>query len=298
MSVRPPAVAGQFYPDDKDELYEQIHMAFTHPLGPGRFPSSNGAIEGSISRFGCLIVPHAGYIYSGPIAAHSYNLVYKFLHNFGNEERIIVIILGPNHYGIGSGIALSDSLQWQTPLGEINVAVDLGKKLAARSTIIDVNELAHSREHSIEVQVPFIQAMAGSLTKKVWIMPICMMLQDMETAVEVADDLFALIEDEKKNYPILILASSDLTHYEPQERAKLKDQELLAEVEKLRVSAFYNVLERKNVSACGYGPIAAVMHISKKLQKNKGHILKYATSGEISGDLSSVVGYSAVHIVE
>jgi MEMO1 family protein len=292
-------VAGQFYPNDRDELYEEIHRSFTSSIGPGRFPSisSTSRNEQKISRVECIIVPHAGYVYSGPVAAHSYKVAFDFFQKFRNEKRIIVIILGPNHYGIGSGVALSEVSSWRTPLGDVNLAKDLGKLLVSTSKIIDSDEIAHSREHSIEVQVPFIQAVAGQLISRISILPISLMLQDMETTSEISEEIRKLIEH-KDEIPFLIIGSSDLTHYEPNDKASKKDHELLAEVEKLSTSSFYTVLERRNVSACGYGCISTVMQISSKLNKKKGILLKYSTSGETSGDMSSVVGYSAVHFTQ
>jgi MEMO1 family protein len=289
LIIRQPAVAGQFYPRDRDELYEQLHRCFTSPLGPGRYPSTSVA---KVSRQECLIVPHAGYIYSGPVAAFSYDIVHDFFQTFKNEKDIFVIILGPNHYGIGSGVALTDADFWETPLGRVKIAKELRARLADTSDIMDVDPLAHSREHSIEVQIPFLQAMAGTLIERVSILPISMMLQDSETVAEVAKDLSDIVS--KSREPFLILGSSDLTHYEPRGQASKKDLLLLAEVEKLVIPSFYTVLERNNVSACGYGAIASVMHMARELQKARGTLLKYATSGDTTGDSSAVVGYSAV----
>jgi MEMO1 family protein len=297
LNIRPPAVAGQFYPSNKDELYELIHRTFTDSLGPGKFPTASSTFEeNEISKIECLIVPHAGYVYSGPVAAHSYNVAFQFFRKFKNESKIIVIILGPNHYGIGSGVALSEATKWRTPLGDVKVATDMGKNLIKSSKILDIDEVAHSMEHSIEVQIPFLQAVAGSIHENFSILPISLMLQDVETAREVAEELFPLIK--KEDMPFLVIGSSDLTHYEPHETASRKDHLLLEEVEKVQVSSFYTTLERRNISACGYGAVAAVMHLSHKLDKRRGKLLKYATSGETSGDMSSVVGYSAVHFIQ
>jgi len=290
--TRPPCVAGQFYPSDRDELFELIHRSFTDPIGPGKFPSKS-ANERKIGKVESLLVPHAGYIYSGPVAAHSYDVVHDFFQLFKSESRIVVIILGPNHYGIGSGVALSGSDSWETPIGKVKVDLELAKQLVDRSSIIDLDDVAHSREHSIEVQIPFLQAMAGSLIEKISILPICMMLQDFETATEVGNELFALIHE--VDLPSIVLGSSDLTHYEPHKRAFEKDSKLLKEVEEVDIPAFYTVIEKLNLSACGYGAIAATMQVSKRLGKTKGEILKYATSGDTSGDKSSVVGYASVH---
>jgi MEMO1 family protein len=295
--VRPPAVAGQFYPSDKDELYELIHWSFTSSLGPGKFPTLNYALDiDHNSKFRVVVVPHAGYIYSGPVAAHSYEIVFNFFQEFRNAKDLAVVILGPNHYGLGSGVAISGADFWETPLGRVRVAKDIRKRMISESNIVDIDDLAHSREHSIEVQVPFIQAMAGSNPDRISIVPVSMMLQDIETAREVGETLYSAVRSSET--PCLIIGSSDLTHYEPHDIAYRQDHFLLAEVEKINLTSFYAVLERNNISACGYGAIAAVMHLSKKFGLSKGVLLKYATSGDTSGDRSSVVGYSSVHFTK
>jgi AmmeMemoRadiSam system protein B len=290
--TRPAAVAGQFYPSDKDELFETIHWSFTHPIGPGRFPTKN-QISSKMERVECLIVPHAGYIYSGPVAAHSYLIARDFFLTFQNRDQINIIILGPNHYGVGSGVALSPSDYWETPLGKLKMNSILRKRLSEKSSIIDLDALSHSREHSIEVQLPFLQVVGGATIGHTSFLPISLMLQDLETTKEIAEELTEIIQESDE--PFLVLGSSDLTHYETAKRASAKDGKLLEEVKTMNPAAFYNSLQRLNVSACGYGAISTVMQISKLLGKKTGRVLKYATSGDTSGDVSSVVGYSSVH---
>ncbi len=283
-------VAGSFYPADKEDLSGLIRESFLGRIGPGRYPETLSS-EGSLVE--CFIVPHAGYVYSGPVAAYSYLRAAELIG--APREELTIIILGPNHYGIGSGVALSPSKSWRTPLGEIRVNSELSDKISRRCGLVDFDEISHSREHSIEVQLPFIQDVFLD-SKKISIVPICLMLQDRETMTEVADAIHrCLAELEDKANSFLILGSSDLTHYEPQESANSKDRKLLSAVESMDVSEYYTVLETEQVSACGYGAIAAVMHLSKRLGKEQGIVLKYATSGDVIGDKSSVVGYSAVH---
>ena len=247
------ASPASFTPLIETSLFELIHRSFTDPIGPGKFPSKS-VKERKVSRVESLLVPHAGYIYSGPVAAHSFDLIHDFFQSFNSEKKVVVIILGPNHYGIGSGVALSNSEFWETPIGKVKVDLELAKRLTERSSIIDLDDVAHSREHSIEVQIPFLQAMAGTLIEKVSILPICMMLQDFETSKEVGNELFRMIDE--VDVPFVVLGSSDLTHYEPYERAFAKDSKLLKEVEKMDIPAFYTVIEKLNLSACGYGAIA------------------------------------------
>ena len=287
-------MAGLFYPSDKEELLGSIRQSFLGKLGPGAYFENKTQENKSTKSVECFIVPHAGYTYSGQIAAHSYLKANELL---GNAEELTAIVLGPNHYGIGSGVALSPNTSWETPMGNIVVNKSLSKEISKKSEIVDFDALSHSREHSIEVQVPFIQCALGA-SRKVSLVPICLMLQDPESMSELANAIQSSLGSiESKHDSILILGSSDLTHYEPEEKASLKDQKLLSQVESLDVPGFYSELERNNVSACGYGAIASVMILARKLGKKRGKILKYATSAEVTGDKSSVVGYSAVHFV-
>jgi hypothetical protein len=291
--TRLPAVAGIFYPSDKEELFESVHRCFTHQIGPGHFPQRRVPDETETANIECLVVPHAGYEYSGPVAANSYNVAYSFFQS-SSEKKTTVIILGPNHYGIGSGVALSPAERWMTPLGSVNINTDFSTRLSKICNILYIDEMAHSREHSIEVQLPFLQVVSGK--ERNWtLVPISMMLQDHETSKEVAEAILKLISDSKDRF--LLIGSSDLTHYEPHEQATRKDSRLLETVSKLDHGAFYSVLEKFSISSCGYGAIATVMQIAKKLGKQKGIVLKYATSGDITGDRSSVVGYPSVRFV-
>lgn len=289
-------MAGFFYPSDKDELFETIHWSFTSSLGPGTFPSKNAnlpPIPSKQENIPCFVVPHAGYVYSGPIAAHSYSRVFEFL-STTSPKTVVAFILGPNHYGIGSGLALSPSKSWETPLGEVKVNESATKRLEQKSEILDIDETTHSREHSIEVQLPFLQVVSKIAGKELSIVPICMMLQDRESAEQVSKALLSQIKEMTGRETVLLIGSSDLTHYEPQKQANTKDAKLLSCVSNLNILEFYNVLERQNVSACGYGAIATLMYVAKGLEMKKANLLKYATSGDSTGDKSSVVGYSAV----
>lgn len=295
MSIREkrqPAVAGLFYPENQDRLFESIRRCFTHSLGPGRFPGVNTKSD-STDRVECLVAPHAGYDFSGPIAAHAYQVVHDFL--CSNKEReTTVFIIGPNHYAIGSAVSVAPHKYWSTPLGDIEVNVSIANRMVKESKILDMDEFSHSREHSIEVQLPFLQAMVSS-DSTVRIIPICMMLQDIKTSNQLAKEILATIR--KSVNSILIIASSDLTHYEPQGQALSKDRKLLEAIQKLDLLSFYNVIERLDLTACGYGPISVVMQISKAVGKESGCLLKYATSGDVTGEDDSVVGYSSVRFV-
>jgi AmmeMemoRadiSam system protein B len=290
-ATRLPVVAGSFYPADKDELFETIHQCFTHRLGPGAFPSSRSARKGFPTE--CLIVPHAGYDFSGPVAAHSYNVAFEFFHTAKNNAKSVIIV-GPNHYGIGSGVTISRADSWETPLGTVRVDQQLSKELQHKCELIDRDDTAHSREHSIEVQLPFLQAISGCSGN--WsFLPISLMMQDSRTATELGNAIFEFVVSHKGSF--LIIGSSDLTHYENQEQAARKDSMLLRQTSALDLQGFYTVLQRENITACGYGAIATLMQIAKRLGRSRGELLKYSTSGDVTGEKSSVVGYSSMRFV-
>lgn len=276
--IRDPAVAGQFYESNKDDLIRRIEWCFKHLLGPGRLPRERG--EG----FGAIIsaqVPHAGYIYSGPAASHVYYALAQ------QETPDTVIILGPNHTGVGMPVSIYAKGVWKTPLGTLAIDEELSS-LLLRYKIIWEDYLAHSSEHSIEVQLPFLQYIYGSNIK---IVPIVMMDQRYETARKVAEAIIHVINNSNKR--VIVLASSDMTHYEPHDIAKEKDLNALQLIENLEIEKLYNYIIRKNLTMCGYGPVMVAMIVAKYFGST-GLVLKYYTSGDIIGDKSWVVGYASV----
>ena len=278
MKTRPPAQAGTFYADTEGALRTQIHNCFLHPLGPRSIPSVPATGDDHLVG---MVVPHAGYDYSGPVAANSY---YQ-LGSSGLRESVIV--LGPNHTGYGSGVSTMMEGQWATPLGEVPLDKSLGSLITRSSRLIDVEEEAHKREHSIEVQLPFLQFIYPRRFKFV---PICMMLQDLQTSTEIGD----AIAKASLETGAMLIASSDWTHYEPYESARKKDMEAIGAVLEMDEKKFQMVIEEKSVSACGYGPVTAVLRASKILGAKQAKLLSYQTSGDTAGDKRSVVGYAAI----
>jgi AmmeMemoRadiSam system protein B len=221
-------------------------------------------------------------MYSGPVAAHGYYAI------SGLKNKVeLIVILGPNHWGIGSGVATYPGGYWATPLGNARIDSEAAKEIIHESGLVDFDESAHGREHSIEVQIPFLQYI---FSPDVTVLPICMALQDRRTSEDVGRAV-AKIAFKRKT---LIIASSDFTHYEPHEAAVRKDRQLLNAISALNVVEHYTVLERLNVTACGYGPIAATLTAAKALGADSGHLLKYATSGDTSGKYDAVVGYASM----
>jgi AmmeMemoRadiSam system protein B len=276
--IRRPAVAGSFYEGDAEALKVQIENCFLHQAGPGKLPVVSAA--GSRKVLG-LVCPHAGYPYSGPVAAHAY----FELASDGKPDTVVV--LGPNHWGLGSGLAVVKEGFWRTPFGDVEVDSETADAILRETRVLDVDEVAHLREHSIEVQLPFLQFLYGDRFKFV---PICFLMQDLQSAVEIGKALAEVLA----SMNAVVIASSDLTHYEPQATATRKDSEALKAVEKMDERVFLSTVEKQHISACGYGPIAALMAFAKGLGAVEAKVLKHATSGDVTGDYSAIVGYAAV----
>lgn len=266
--MRFPAVAGQFYAGTKDALIEQVERCFRHPLGPGSLP---GEREGT-NRMRGLVSPHAGYPFSGPVAAHGY----KALAEDRRPETFIV--LGPNHHGVGSGISLGFD-DFSTPLG--TVPLDTALAGALTREMVDRDMLAHKYEHSIEVQLPFLQYIYGNVR----IVPICMAIQDYDMAREVA----RVIRETPGAEGAFIIASTDFSHYIPKEEAYRRDRIAVSDIEKGDASALSRHLGEHDISMCGYGPVMVAL----ELLRPEGRCLKYATSGDVQ-NMPDVVGYASI----
>ncbi|MFQ5887790.1 MAG: MEMO1 family protein [Candidatus Hydrothermarchaeales archaeon] len=271
--VRSPSVAGQFYRSDLKGLKKQVKSMFLHDLGPGKLPEKG---EGERDIVAC-VVPHAGYMYSGPAAAHVYFQLAK------QKKPETIIILGPNHRGYGSAIATTKE-PWTTPLGTVNIDEDVADSLWKGCDIVDMDELAHRYEHSLEVQIPFLQYIYGDFK----FVPIVMGIQDLKMASEIANCLSKIRKD------ILVIASSDFTHYESSKEAEHKDKKALNAILDLDEKRFINTVYDLNISICGYGPITVAISVAKKLGATKAELLKYMTSGDITGDKSQVVAYAGI----
>jgi len=231
-----------------------------------------------------VVVPHAGYEYSGPVAAHSY------LHVSSLRSPDLIVVVAPNHYGIGSGVATFRDGEWETPLGRMRVDQEAASRLVNESGIVAFDPEAHRLEHSLEVQLPFLQQIYGD---SVPLLPVSLLFQDAETARTVAGSLVKIVEGRR----VVLVASSDLTHYEPAATAKERDSAVIEDLKRMDLSSFYSTLERLQVTACGFGAIATVMEASRALGLGKGELLKYATSGDTTGDNNRVVGYAALRFV-
>lgn len=278
--MRRPAVAGTFYNGDRDSLLKQIEWCYKHPHGPGRIPEPQAGER----RLVGLVSPHAGYMYSGPVAAHGF----YFLSRDGKPNSIVII--GPNHSGIGSGVSIMTRGKWITPLGNVEIDGPLAEGIKKASGIIDVDETAHEYEHSLEVQLPFLQHVFNGDFK---IVPICMMMQDEETSEEVG----LAIAKAAKGKDVIIIASTDLTHYEPQKLAANKDKKAIERILSLDWKGLLKVVHEEDISMCGYGPVASMLRAAIDLGAKEAKLLKYATSGDTSGPMPQVVGYGSIAVL-
>jgi len=277
LAVRRPAYAGAFYDANPASLNHQIIDSFMHRLGPGRLPEGK---EGS--GISAIVVPHAGLIYSGAAAAHGYLSIAE------QEKPNTVIVIGPNHTGRGTPISIMGEGSWQTPLGQVPLDYDLAERIVSKSRIAEFDDTAFTREHSIEVQLPFLQFIYPEFK----LVPVCMGYQDLETSRDLGRAIYESIEGES----VIIVASSDLNHMEPKKESNRKDKFVLDAIEAMDEDMLQESVKREHISTCGYGPISATLVASKLGGAKSAEILSYYTSGDIIGDNRSVVGYASAMI--
>ena len=272
---RMPAVAGSFYAGSASSLRTQLEQCFLHSLGPGSLPAQ----EQSPNPVLGLLSPHAGYIYSGPIAAHGYR-------RLAVAQPQTAVIIGPNHRGMGAAIAVSAVRAWQTPLGEIAIDRGISDAIISQCPWARPDNLAHAMEHSVEVQVPFLQFVFGDAFSLV---AIVMSRQDWPSSRSLGDAIGKALGTR----PAVIIASSDLTHYEPQLVAAERDALALEAILSLEPQRLATVVSQHSLTMCGPGPVMAMLQACRQLGATKAELLRYATSGDAAGDYSRVVGYAS-----
>jgi len=267
--IRNPVVAGQFYSGSKDALLKEVAMLVA------KGPAKEDAIG--------VLSPHAGYVYSGEVAGSVLGSI---------KPRDTYIIMGPNHTGLGASFGLSPAKSWKTPLGEVEIDEKLALQIKKNSGLIKDDELSHSREHSIEVQLPFLQYMS----KNFKFVPLVISYADLDAYRDISKAVAKSIKDLKLEKNVTIIASSDMTHYEPQESAKSKDRAAIEAMLKLDEEELFERVSSMGITMCGYGPALIMIVAAKELGAKKARLVKYATSGDVSGDYSSVVGYAGITI--
>lgn len=263
--VREPAVAGQFYPGEAESLKKLINKLVIKT-------------EKRSTAIG-VVSPHAGFVYSGHVAG----AVFSRLALPGT-----FIVIGPNHTGSGRPFSIMASSSWETPLGRIDIDKALAADLLKHSRLLQDDPTAHSFEHSVEVQLPFMQFFKTDIK----FVPMVLSHADMATYKEIGTDIAQAIKRLGKN--VLIVASSDMTHYEPQEIAKAKDKEAIDAILELNEEKLLKKVKELDISMCGYAPTVVMLIAAKILGAKKAELVKYQTSGDISGDYSAVVGYAGI----
>lgn len=260
--MRTCAVAGMFYPRDPSHLEQLLEKFFS------------GTRPGSASRG--IVSPHAGYIYSGEVAAHAFSTIPP---DFSGT----FVVIGPSHRGY---INCVSKVSWETPLGVVDTDAEFVELLD-----IETDEISHRDEHSLEVQMPFIKYRFP----RARIAPVMMGLQDYPSAMRVAEKIVNAVRQTKRD--VRIVASSDFSHYVPEQKAKSDDLYAIEPLLTLDTSEFYRRIEERRVTACGYGPIATMVTACGKLGAKTAQLIRYATSGDVTGDRREVVGYAAIAVM-
>ncbi len=271
---RSPAVAGQFYPKDKQKLEEMVQG----------FLDNAKEVEIPYGKLQAIVVPHAGLIYSGQVAAYAYSLL-------RNKRIETVIMVGPSHYVRLPGASVFAKGEFETPLGNVPIDSELAQAIMKQDPdLFSFNPQDQAREHSLEVQLPFLQVVLPNIS----IVPIMMGAQDSATVRKVAKALTEVLEETDKR--VLLLASTDWSHYHPRSEARRLDEEGINTVTMLNPAKLLYKLRYKKTEACGGGPVAAVLMTALKLGTDWAKVVRYGDSGDVSGDVSAVVGYASIAI--
>jgi len=266
-NLRKPAVAGQFYPSSARELKDQIGLLIDPKAA-------------KMDVIACML-PHAGYVYSGAVAAKTVS---------GINIKDTVILLGPNHTGLGAAFSIMAEGAWQTPLGEVKIDAKLAALLMKQSRYLEEDALAHLHEHSLEVELPFLQYFRTDFQ----IVPIAVMGGDTGVLVRVGAEIASAVKDNNLRDSVMIVASSDMTHYEAQAQAEAKDKQAIEAILRLNEDELMDRVSRYDISMCGSAPVTVMLSAAKMLGARNARLVKYQTSGDVTGDKSSVVGYAGI----
>ena len=263
--LRKPAVAGQFYPDNPEILKNELNQYL------------KGGVHERVATG--IMVPHAGYVYSGSIAAEAYKAV---------EIPQTILILGPNHHGLGGQATVFAEGAWQTPLGEVPIAEDLASRLLLDCDILEADGMAHRFEHSIEVQIPFLQMLREDLR----ILPISLRHGDLEDWLQLGRQIGqSLLRCGER---VLLVASSDMNHFESAAFTEKVDREAIDKMENFDAAGLYTLVREKNISMCGVIPAVVMLEAAAVLGATSCSLLRYDHSGKVNGDMQSVVGYASL----
>ncbi len=265
--IRNPVVAGQFYPDDPVTLRAELSQLIKR---------KTPTVEAKM-----VVAPHAGYMYSGHVAGAVYGQI---------EPPEVAVILGPNHTGLGERAAIVPYGAFLTPLGEVPIESELAEAFLSRVSFLREDALAHLYEHSLEVQIPFLQYLNPELS----LVPLCLSRLSLEEITTLGAGLAEAILEYSKR--ITLVASTDFSHYIPDEVARRKDQLAIERILELDVQGLLEVVSREDITMCGVIPTAVALEAARSLGASRAELVKYATSGEVSGDYAQVVGYAGILI--
>jgi MEMO1 family protein len=266
--IRPPAVSGRFYPSDPKKLALEIEQ----------FTAVGQTEKKKASALGC-IVPHAGYMYSGHVAGAVYSAI---------EMPARCILIGPRHFPGGEAMAIISEGGWQTPFGDAQIDSELAAELKRSCPLLREDRVAHQREHSLEVQIPFLQRLTPNLS----FVPVVLATNrypDLEALGHAVAQVIAAQKD-----PILLIASTDMNHYESDAITRAKDRKAIDRVLELDPRGLYDTVNREDITMCGYAATVAMLVAMRDLGATHAELVRYATSGDITGDRDEVVGYASL----
>lgn len=267
--IRHPAVAGRFYPGDRVDLQIEVQ----------RYLSESAPVNAeTFKAIGC-IAPHAGYIYSGHVAGAVFAHI---------DVPPLCIVMCPNHTGTGRALAIMNEGAWETPLGEVRIDSELAKSLQERFPALETDTAAHKAEHAAEVELPFLQLRQSNLR----IVPIALGTGRFEVLEELGLALADVIARRKER--VLLVASSDMNHYESDVVTRAKDHRAIERILTLDARGLFDVVTEQDISMCGFGPVVAMLTAARQLGAKSAELVKYATSGDVSGDRAMVVGYAGI----
>jgi len=265
--LRLPAVAGQFYPGNPQELSALVEQ-YTKDAGT----------QEKVKVHACL-VPHAGYVYSGGVAGAVFSRIFL-------PKRIL--LLGVRHHARGEALAILSEGAWRTPLGDVPVETALAAQLRKECPALREDSVAHSREHSLEVELPFLQVLDPGFS----FVPIAVGTHRLEELAETGEGIARVLKENREE--ILLVTSSDMNHYEDDETTRRKDRKAIDRMLAMDARGLYDVCREEDISMCGLGPAVTMLTAMKRLGAEKAELLRYATSGDVSGDRDAVVGYAGM----
>ena len=273
-AVRQPAVAGRFYPANAQHLRAEVETYTTARA------DASAKSEPRIRALGC-VVPHAGYVYSGHVAG----AVYRRL-----DLPRRLVILCPNHTGVGEPLAIMSEGSWHTPLGDVPIDEAMANELKSRMSLLAEDQEAHRYEHALEVQLPFLQVLAPGFQ----FVPITVGTSNFEVLSALGVVIGSVAAE--ADGPVLVIASSDMNHYESDDVTRVKDRRAIDQILALDPRGLYETVHQASISMCGYGPAVVMLTAAKKLGATQAELVRYATSGDVSGDRDMVVGYAGIAV--